>query len=224
MNVNTYIESVKGVYIGEGLLCLELFRKSNDDLLWKITSNSFAGLLLSSCIAGLETYLRDRLYQEVFFNHEQLSKYIKIYKRKNKKAATVLENELARIGNFNDYKGLPKSLKKRIETTLDEHIYHRLGLIDDSFKQVCGLSIKQCKKFKELTDIVETRNRIVHDVLTQKITISDSIHAYEITGSFIAEIESIFLSNHRKGVLSEFELRHFGVSLPDDIILGPAYQ
>ena len=177
VDIDEYLLSVKGLYLGQGITCLEIFRKLDADDLFKIVSDHvLPGLLLTSSIAGLETYLRDRLFVETFSDYNHLLKYISLYKGSNKEQGQALMAELQ--SNLQ----LSKDSQILIEESINTHIYHRLKMVNHFFQNVSGIRIDNIRNYDEIREriIITLRHKVVHEAFAGTIDVATVYRVNEI--------------------------------------------
>ena len=76
----TYYRALRAIYLGHCDSCLNLIASSNDQDLKNKIENPLSAMLISSCIAGMETYLHDRLSDIVLSGDSNtVDAYISLY-------------------------------------------------------------------------------------------------------------------------------------------------
>lgn len=211
-----YSEALRSVYLGHCTGCLEMLRTTSDDLFRFMGSKDFSALIILSAVAGLESFLRDRLGRTLFTSSTRvidhyIYEYSHTYNRYHGKADKLTIVPKGEILSDEQKSALGKSVQ-----TLNYHQTNKLN--DRYFENIFKTKIKVEGLSDRIDDIIELRNYLSHNggilaemKIRKEVDIPKASQVIDIIGEYITIVESRYLNKGFVPVLDEIVLSHLGI-------------
>jgi hypothetical protein len=217
----TYSEALRGVYLGHCDGSLELLRSTPDEILRLFGTHHFCAMLIIAGVAGLESYLRDRLGRTLFLaGTNEMASYIYEFNHSHKEdyrlKFTVKEGDV-----------LSDEQKRLIGESLNRINYHQVrDLSRFYFRKLFKVNIRFGKYPEKIDEIIKLRNILAHSgristymTVVKKLEIADAARVLDTISDYITAVEARFLNKGYEPVLDESEryalgLEDVSISIP----------
>ncbi len=163
---------------------LNIQQLSNVDCIGTTLTNHYFGMLYSSVITSLETYLYDAIRFKIDNNIQFLENFVKTFEKYQK--------EKFRFSDiYNEY----SNIELKVKESLSNLIYHRLDIIENIYSAIFDINF-QDKDY--MNNSVQNRHDLVHrngkktDGSSHNINKNDVLELCVRTLSFIENIEEQF--------------------------------
>jgi len=157
---------------------------SNVNCIDETLNSHYFGMLYSSTITSLETYLYDAIRFKIDNNFEYLEEFVKTFEKYQKEKIKFSEI-------YTEY----SNIELKVKESLSNLIYHRLDIIENIYSAIFSINF-QDKDF--MNNSVQNRHDLVHrngkktDGTNHNITKSNVLELCEKTLSFVENIEEQF--------------------------------
>jgi len=163
---------------------LNIQNLSNVSHIDEALTNHYFGMLYSSVITSLETYLYDAIRFKIDNNIQYLKEFVKTFEKYQKE-------KLKFCDIYTEY----SNIELKVKESLSNLIYHRLDIIENIYSAIFSISF-QDKDF--MNNSVQNRHDLVHrngkktDGSNHNITKENVLELCDRTLSFIENIENKF--------------------------------
>lgn len=216
-----YSEALTSIYQGHCRRCLEMLRTTSDELLRFMGSKDFSALIILSAVAGLESFLRDRLGRTLFSSTtREVDHYIYEYIRTYNYLHPKSEDKLTKVPRG---KTLTEEQKKALGESLKNINYHQTNKLNDRFfEKIFKTSIIVEGLSDRIDEIIELRNYLSHNgslsasmKINKDVDISKASRIIDIIGEYITIVEARYLRKGFVPVIGELELTALGIESID---------
>lgn len=219
-NNYAYSEVIRSVYLGHCIGCLEMLRTTSDDLLRFMGSDDFSALIILSAVAGLESYLRDRLGRCLFSSgSREVDHYIYEYQHSYNDYHYKKDRlEMVPEGGI-----LTDEQKEALGKSVQTLNYHQTNKLNDRyFNNIFKVSIVVDGLSERIDEIIELRNFLSHNggiiskiKIHKEVDISRASAVIDTISDYIKVVETRFLGAGYVPVVDEFELSTLGIESID---------
>lgn len=219
-NNYTYSEVIQNLYLGHCIGCLEMLRTTSDDLLRIMGSDDFSALIILSAVAGLESYLRDRLGRCLFSSgSREVDHFIYEYQH----SYNDFHYKKDRLEMVPEGETLTDEQRKALGKSVQTLNYHQTDNLDKRyFKRIFKVSILVEGISERIDEIIELRNLLSHNGgiiakinINKGVDISKASAVIDTISDYIKTVETRFLGAGYVPVMDEFELSTLGIESID---------
>jgi len=219
-NNYTYSDVIQNLYLGHCIGCLEMLRTTSDDLLRIMGSDDFSALIILSAVAGLESYLRDRLGRCLFSSgSREVDHFIYEYQH----SYNVFHYKKDRLEMVPEGGTLTDEQRKALGKSVQTLNYHQTDNLDKRyFKRIFKVSILVEGISERIDEIIELRNLLSHNGgiiakinINKGVDISKASAVIDTISDYIKAVETRFLAAGYVPVVGEFELSALGIESID---------
>ena len=186
-----YLNRVKLALIGLDYLDGDMKAESAELLSIEPFNRPLYELLYAAIVTGVEDYLRTRLKHDVLKSEERMRLYLHRYNYYYRKKR---ERQI----QFSKDEPLTPDIQERLLETLDNHVYHRIDIINGYFEAVASVKLPEDDLWQKLFAIIQTRHIIIHEGGKRpngkriELTPYDVHQALNVAEHFVLQAERLF--------------------------------